>query len=210
MKIKSGKELTQLEIIKRLDLMGVKYDTRIVGKNYYINLYDKEIQSPVNQSKINQELIKDKRYQDYLSNKLRRSKQTWIEVFPCKEKESKECYTIKYIFHDFNIELFNEFFILITTRDFIQENKNDIKRAISKSINFFENCKNFANSVTKKVFRLVSNFLDKINCYCGNNKYFYVYIIIFFSLIIIMFIILFKSRKKNSYQRESASSTFKV
>ena len=45
MRMKSGKELTHLEIIKRLNLMGVNYDSSIIGKKYYIDLYNKEIQS---------------------------------------------------------------------------------------------------------------------------------------------------------------------
>ena len=50
--MKSGKELTQLEIMKRLNTMGIEYNSDIIGKNYYINLYDEAISSSVNVLKI--------------------------------------------------------------------------------------------------------------------------------------------------------------
>ena len=76
MRMKSGKELTHLEIVKRLNLMGVNYDSSIIGKKYYIDLYNKEIQSLDNQQKIIDELEKDRKYLEFLTNNLRIVKET--------------------------------------------------------------------------------------------------------------------------------------
>ena len=53
MKLKSGKDLSQLEIIKRLNTMGIEYNSDIIGKNYYIKLYNEAIQSNENTIKNN-------------------------------------------------------------------------------------------------------------------------------------------------------------
>ena len=52
MKLKAGRELSQLEIIKRLNLMEIEYNPNIMGKKYYIDLYNKAIQSSQNVEKI--------------------------------------------------------------------------------------------------------------------------------------------------------------
>lgn len=88
MKLKSGKELSQLVIIKRLHLMGIKYDPSKLGKNYYIELYDKEIQSPENRAKIRQELEKDRIYSEFLCKKLQKSKILSFEI--SKEEKAKD------------------------------------------------------------------------------------------------------------------------
>ena len=72
MKLKSGKELSQLEIMKRLNTMGIRYNSDIIGKNYYINLYNEAIQSIPNLIKIKHELEKDKMYSDFYNQKLRK------------------------------------------------------------------------------------------------------------------------------------------
>lgn len=78
MRLKSGKELTQLALLKRLNLMGVNYNKNILGKNYYIDLYDKEIQSAENQFKIKNELEKDIAYQNFINRKLQPQKNTTL------------------------------------------------------------------------------------------------------------------------------------
>jgi len=72
MKLKSGKELSQLEIMKRLNTMGIEYNADIIGKNYYINLYDEAIRSSINVLKIKNDIEKDKMYSAFYNQKLRK------------------------------------------------------------------------------------------------------------------------------------------
>jgi len=80
MKIKSGKELNYLELIKRLNKMNIKYNPEILGKKYYIDLYDKAIQSTENIEKINNEIMKDKLYKDFFNEKLRKRNEYSFEI----------------------------------------------------------------------------------------------------------------------------------
>ena len=60
MKLKDGRDLSHLEIIKRLNIMGIGYNPDIIGKNYYIDLYNKAIKSPSNIEKIKKEIKSEK------------------------------------------------------------------------------------------------------------------------------------------------------
>ena len=82
MRLKSGKELPQFVLLKRLNLMGVNYNKNILGKNYYADLYDKEIKSIENQFKIKNELEKDSAYQNYFNQKLKSQKMTTLVFQP--------------------------------------------------------------------------------------------------------------------------------
>ena len=70
MELKDGKELNKLTLIKRLNLMDVYYNPNILDKKYYIDLYNKEIQSLSNQKKIQNELERDQMYTDYFKQQL--------------------------------------------------------------------------------------------------------------------------------------------
>ena len=104
MKLKSGKDLSQLEIMKRLNTMGIKYNPDIIGKNYYINLYDKEINSPINQEKIKNELEKDKIYIEYLNNNLRIRKESSIKYFVGK-KNTQSNNNRNYFYDEYNKDI---------------------------------------------------------------------------------------------------------
>ena len=80
MKMKSGKELTQLEIMKRLNTMGIEYNSDIIGKNYYINLYDEAIRSSVNVLKIKKDIEKDKLYAAIYTQKLRKVNECTLKL----------------------------------------------------------------------------------------------------------------------------------
>ena len=62
MKFKNGKELSYLELIKRLNIMGVEYNSNIIGKKYYIDLYNNAIKSSKNKEKIKNDIEKDQIY----------------------------------------------------------------------------------------------------------------------------------------------------
>ena len=193
MKIKSGKHLTQLEIIKRLNLMGINYDPSIIGKNYYINLYDKEIQSPINQQKIQKELEKDRIYQEFLNNNLRRTKQSSIQYLSIKNNTSN--INKKYIFDDFNIRLYDRALFCYNTFDFLTQNKKFGKEILNslKSFNIFN--KNIICSEIKSVFKSLLNFVDKINL----DIYHYLFIIIFICSGIMLLFFFIKYRKRKNH-----------
>ena len=70
MKLKDGKELNKLTLIKRLNLMDASYNPKIYDKQYYIDFYNREIQSLLNQNKIQNELGKDRIYADFFNQQL--------------------------------------------------------------------------------------------------------------------------------------------
>ena len=205
MKIKSGKELTQLEIIKRLNLMGVKYDSTINGKNYYINLYDKQVISPSKQEKIKKELEKDKIYLEYLTNNLRKTRQNSIEYPAAKKKIITNIENKKYFFNDFNIALFNGTLLCYNTFSFINNNKKIIKKNLDIPVNCLKKyAKNFLNPDICNLFKTVLRYLDKI----GFDVYNYLYIIIFICVVIILIFFSIKSKKQKSFQKRRNNSVF--
>ena len=80
MKLKDGKELSQLEIIKRLNLMGIGYNPEIIGKKYYIDLYNEAIRSSKNKLKIKNDIEKDQIYMNFYNQKLRKRKECYFQI----------------------------------------------------------------------------------------------------------------------------------
>ena len=193
MRMKTGKELTQLEIIKRLNLMGVKYDSNIMGKNYYINLYNKEVLLPENQLKIKNELEKDRKYLEYLTNNLRTTKEVSFEYNLKKKDISSK--NKKYFFSDFNAILYMNALLYCNSLNFIEENHEIIRKNIKIPINAF---KKFSSALAypdiNNAFKTFLNYIYKITI--NFNAYHYVYIIIFVCLLIILLSFCKKCRKE--------------
>ena len=182
--MKSGKELTQLELLKRLNLMGIKYDSNIMGKNYYINLYDKEINSPINQEKIKNELEKDKIYIEYLNNNLRIRKESSIKYFVGK-KNTQSNNNRNYFYDEYNKDICIGTLIYCNIINYINL---DIKVLIIK----LKECIGESN---------ITNLLDIfLNCVDGINKdiFKFLNIMIFISIVIIVLISFIKSIKKKN------------
>ena len=193
MKIKSGKQLTQLEIIKRLNLMGIKYDPTIIGKNYFINLYDKEILSPTNQLKIQNELEKDRKYQEYFHNILRKTKEYSLQYLQ-KEKIHSNA-NKKYIFDGFNMELCSRTLISYGAFNLIENNKKLAKRYLVPPLKVFNRFKtNILYPEINRAFKAFLNFIDKINL----DAYHYLCIFIFICLAVILLFFSIKIRKQKS------------
>ena len=193
MKIKSGKQLTQLEIIKRLNLMGIKYDPTIIGKNYFINLYDKEILSPTNQQKIQNELEKDRKYQEYFHNILRKTKEYSLQYLPKENNHSND--NKKYIFDDFNMKLCSKTLICYGAFNLIGNNKKLAKRYLFPPLKAFNRFKtNILYPEINRAFKAFLNFIDKINL----DAYHYLCIFIFICLAVILLLFSIKIRKQNS------------
>ena len=210
MRMKSGKELTQLEIIKRLNLMGVNYDSSIIGKKYYIDLYNKEIQSSDNQQKIIDELEKDRKYLEYLSNNLRTVKETSFK-YSSNINKNKINSTFsnsnlvqnsndKYFFSDFNYNLFLNIMLSYNSLHFWEQNKESIKKQLNLPINAF---KRFSDAYiipnAKDLIKVLVYFLEKIDANINTYQYLKIIIIICLSITLILFLIKCRKRK-NKYK----------
>jgi hypothetical protein len=213
MKLKTGKELNQLEIIKRLNIMGIDYNSDIIGKNYYIDLYDKAIKSKLNLEKIKLDLEKDKMYNDFYNQKLRRRKECSFEIKKEKSlsnnnsKNSKGKYMFKEnisngnnkYFEDFNFELAKNIFlakIFLNTYEYANENPNKFKNIYSIfniPIQAFKKFSmiNIYPEFKKGLINIFEIFDDVIN-----DKFEFIIYLLFFIIIIILLIFIKKRNKK--------------
>ena len=206
MRIKSGKELTQLEIIKRLNLMGVKFDSTINGKNYYINLYNKQIISPSKKEKIKQELEKDKVYLDYLTNNLRKTKGTSIEYLADENIIATNNLNKKYLFDDFNIVLFNRILLFYNTFNFIDNNKKIIKKKLDIPVNIIITF--ISAFACPEICNIYHTFLNNLEKIIDLDIYHYLHIIIFICVVIIFLFFSIKSRIQKKFQKRKNSPLF--
>ncbi len=150
MKLKAGRELSQLEIIKRLNLMEIEYNPTIMGKKYYIDLYNKAIESPINIEKIKNDIKKDKMYMDFYNQKLKKKTECSFEIGTTKNNKdihnnnnNYKKYIFgnnitygekKHFFSDFNSGLMNKIVIshlCYTTYEYANNNKNKISKIFS-------------------------------------------------------------------------------
>ena len=210
MRMKSGKELTHLEIIKRLNLMGVNYDSSIIGKKYYIDLYNKEIQSLDNQQKIIDELEKDRKYLEYLTNNLRMVKETSFKYSSNKNKNDinptfsnsnlVQNSNDKYYFSDFNYKLCFNIMLSYNSFQFWEQNKKSIKEQLCLPISAF---KRFSDAYiipnAKDLIKVLVYFLEKIDANINTYQYLKIIIIICLSITLILFLIKCRKRK-NKYK----------
>ena len=211
MKLKSGKDLSQLEIMKRLNTMGIKYNPDIIGKNYYINLYDEAIQSNSNLMKIKTDLNKDKMHTDFFNQKLRKVNICSLRI---SEKSNNICKgylssnnlvsrknnSQKGFFSDFNSSLINKILIAQLSCDFLDANKeyiDNIKINIPKiNIPFQAIKKDTLINIYPEIVKKLNTILDILNDLLA-EKFILISIIIFVILIIIILLI-FHRRKKNN------------
>jgi hypothetical protein len=215
--MKSGKELTYLEIIKRLNLMGVNYDSSIIGKKYYIDLYNKEIQSLDNQQKIIDELEKDRKYLEYLTNNLRMVKETSFKYSSNINKNrinstfsnsnSVQNPNDKFFFSDFNYKLCLNILLSYNSFHFWEQNKKSINKHLSLPINAF---KSFSDAYiipnANGLIKVLVNLLEKIDVNLSTYQYLKMIIIICLSIILILFLI--KCRKRKNKCKSKRKSIF--
>ena len=201
MRIKSGKELSQLEIIKRLNLMGVKYDSSIIGKKYFIDLYNKEVQSLSNQQKIKNELEKDRIYLEYLTSNLRKTKETSFEYsirnnYVIKTDKDRKCFL-----PDFNSKLYNNILLCYNTFHFYENRKKDIRKKMAFPISAFKKFTNaFIFPKVNSAFNSFLNYFDGLDL----SNFQYLKIIIFICLIIILLFSFIRIKKgKNKIKRNT-------
>ena len=211
MKLKNGRELSILEIIKRLNIMGIEYNSDIIGKKYYIELYDKAIKSPSNLEKIKNDINKDKMYMDFYNQKLKKktecsfiignennllynnipnnnNKYILTDNIKCRKKN---------FFNDFNGGLMNKIVtghLCFTAYDYAVNNKNKFENIINKimiPINELKKSKliNIYPDIKKEIFEIMNKF-EKLNI----DKF---SIIAFLILIILTYILIRLVLKKN-------------
>ena len=210
MKLKSGKDLSQLEIMKRLNTMGIKYNPDIIGKNYYINLYDEAIQSNSNLMKIKTDLNKDKMHTDFFNQKLRKVNVCSLRICEksnniCKDYlssnnlVSRKNNSQKGFFSDFNSSL-NKILIAQLSCDFLDANKeyiDNIKINIPKiNIPFQAIKKDTLINIYPEIVKKLNTILDILNDLLAEK--FILISIITFVILIIIILLIFHRRKKNN------------
>ena len=211
MKLKSGKDLSQLEIMKRLNTMGIKYNPDIIGKNYYINLYDEAIQSNSNLMKIKTDLNKDKMHTDFFNQKLRKVNVCSLRICEksnniCKDYlssnnlVSRKNNSQKGFFSDFNSSLINKILIAQLSCDFLDANKeyiDNIKINIPKiNIPFQAIKKDTLINIYPEIVKKLNTILDILNDLLAEK--FILISIITFVILLIIIILIFHRRKKNN------------
>ena len=197
MRLKSGKELTQLALLKRLNLMGVNYNKNILGKNYYIDLYDKEIQSAENQFKIKNELEKDIAYQNFINRKLQPQKNTTL-LFTKNDSNIKNN-SNKIFLTDFTKEVF-------WTTTFYSFNSEKISKNVNSFLKFAKNNTSIYYNEINKIYKVkilpyikeIMKFIfDLIENYHLMNHCEYLLYFVFVLVIITTFYRVKKCFKKN-------------
>ena len=197
MRLKSGKELTQLALLKRLNLMGVNYNKNILGKNYYIDLYDKEIQSAENQFKIKNELEKDIAYQNFINRKLQPQKNTTL-LFTKNDSNIKNN-SNKIFLTDFTKEVF-------WTTTFYSFNYEKISKNVNSFLKFAKNNTSIYFNEINKIYKVkilpyikeIMKFIfDLIDKYHLMNHCEYLLYFVFVLVIITTFYRVKKCFKKN-------------
>ena len=211
MKLKSGKDLSQLEIMKRLNTMGIKYNPDIIGKNYYINLYDEAIQSNSNLMKIKTDLNKDKMHTDFFNQKLRKVNVCSLRICEksnniCKDYlssnnlVSRKNNSQKGFFSDFNGSLINKILIAQLSCDFLDANKeyiDNIKINIPKiNIPFQAIKKDTLINIYPEIVKKLNTILDILNDLLAEK--FILISIITFVILLIIILLIFHRRKKNN------------
>ena len=211
MRMKSGKELTHLELIKRLNLMGVKYDSSIIGKKYYIDLYNKEVQSLDSQQKIAKELEKDRKYLEYLTNNIKMVKETSFKYSSNINKNNSsnlvQNSNDKYFFCDFNYNLCLNIICSYSSFHLLQQNKKEIKKNLCLSINTIKSfAKAYIIPKAKDLIKAFTNYLEKIDVNLSTYQYLRIIIIICVSITLLLFLI--KCRKGNNKYKNKRNPKF--
>ena len=213
MKMKSGKELTQLEIMKRLNTMGIEYNSDIIGKNYYINLYDEAIRSSVNVLKIKKDIEKDKLYAAFYTQKLRK-------VNECTLKLDNDINKINYIndqenksnrnnvnknlekkgfFSDFDGSFLQKLIWAQIAYNFIEVNKNGINKLVNslpKLIPIQAIKKDTLINIYPAIVSKINRVMDVLNNLIA-DKFLVISFLMFLVLTIVIFLLFKKTLKNN-------------
>ena len=219
MKLKAGRELSQLEIIKRLNLMEIEYNPNIMGKKYYIDLYNKAIQSSRNVEKIKNDVEKDKMYMDFYNQKLKKKNECSFEIGKTKNNnkvQTNNNYNKYFLadtttttttyggkknfnfFSNFNNSLMNKIVIshlCFTTYDYAINNKNDLSKIVDKiMIHLNEIKKTALIKIYPDIKKRIIDMFNKIENSIA-DKYSFIPYLLFIILLYILLFIINKKRK---------------
>ena len=212
MKLKDGKELSQLEIIKRLNIMGIGYNPEIIGKKYYIDLYNEAIRSSKNKQKIKKDIEKDQMYLDFYNQKLRKRKECSFAINTEKNilYNNINNYDYKYNFNDNNLNNKKYFFtdfnggllnkiamahLCYSTYDYARNNTNQFEKIYNKFIIPINAIKKFTTiNIYPEIKKRILQLLDIIDSLII-DEYSYMIFLSFLMVILTVFILIIKRYK---------------
>ena len=214
MKMKSGKELTQLEIMKRLNTMGIEYNSDIIGKNYYINLYDEAIRSSINVLKIKNDIEKDKMYSAFYNQKLRKVNECTLRLdnemnnMNNINKNENKCNISNVnknigkqgFFSDFDGIFLKKLLMAQIAYNFVEVNKKNINKignSIPKLLIPLQAIKKYTMiNIYPSIVSKINRIMDILNNLIV-DKFLVVSFLIFLVLIIVIFLLFKKALKNN-------------
>ena len=214
MKLKSGKELSQLEIMKRLNTMGIEYNADIIGKNYYINLYDEAIRSSINVLKIKNDIEKDKMYSAFYNQKLRKVNECTLRLdnemnnMNDINKNENKCNISNVnknigkqgFFSDFDGIFLKKLLMAQIAYNFVEVNKKNINKignSIPKLLIPLQAIKKYTMiNIYPSIVSKINRIMDILNNLIV-DKFLVVSFLIFLVLIIVIFLLFKKALKNN-------------
>ena len=214
MKLKSGKELSQLEIMKRLNTMGIEYNADIIGKNYYINLYDEAIRSSINVLKIKNDIEKDKMYSAFYNQKLRKVNECTLRLdnemnnMNNINKNENKCNISNVnknigkqgFFSDFDGIFLKKLLMAQIAYNFVEVNKKNINKignSIPKLLIPLQAIKKYTMiNIYPSIVSKINRIMDILNNLIV-DKFLVVSFLIFLVLIIVIFLLFKKALKNN-------------
>ena len=214
MKLKSGKELSQLEIMKRLNTMGIEYNADIIGKNYYINLYDEAIRSSVNVLKIKNDIEKDKMYSAFYNQKLRKVNECTLRLdnemnnMNNINKNENKCNISNVnknigkqgFFSDFDGIFLKKLLMAQIAYNFVEVNKKNINKignSIPKLLIPLQAIKKYTMiNIYPSIVSKINRIMDILNNLIV-DKFLVISFLIFLVLIIVIFLLFKKALKNN-------------
>ena len=214
MKLKSGKELSQLEIMKRLNTMGIEYNADIIGKNYYINLYDEAIRSSINVLKIKNDIEKDKMYSAFYNQKLRKVNECTLRLdnemnnMNDINKNENKCNISNVnknigkqgFFSDFNGIFLKKLLMAQIAYNFVEVNKKNINKignSIPKLLIPLQAIKKYTMiNIYPSIVSKINRIMDILNNLIV-DKFLVISLLIFLVLIIVIFLLFKKALKNN-------------
>ena len=214
MKLKSGKELSQLEIMKRLNTMGIEYNADIIGKNYYINLYDEAIRSSINVLKIKNDIEKDKMYSAFYNQKLRKVNECTLRLdnemnnMNNINKNENKCNISNVnknigkqgFFSDFDGIFLKKLLMAQIAYNFVEVNKKNINKignSIPKLLIPLQAIKKYTMiNIYPSIVSKINRIMDILNNLIV-DKFLVISLLIFLVLIIVIFLLFKKALKNN-------------
>ena len=214
MKLKSGKELSQLEIMKRLNTMGIEYNADIIGKNYYINLYDEAIRSSINVLKIKNDIEKDKMYSAFYNQKLRKVNECTLRLdnemnnMNDINKNENKCNIGNVnknigkqgFFSDFDGIFLKKLLMAQIAYNFVEVNKKNINKignSIPKLLIPLQAIKKYTMiNIYPSIVSKINRIMDILNNLIV-DKFLVISFLIFLVLIIVIFLLFKKALKNN-------------